>query len=305
MHLPQFDCYYTPYFCDGFIKLVQRTGLLDCTVLGGRFFQQSMRYLQQHHLAIDYEGRNGPYELVVTCSDLLVPKVIRTAKIVLVQEGMTDPENLVYHMVKRLSLPRWIAHTASTGLSDAYDIFCVASHGYRELFMRKGARPGKIRVTGIPNFDNCAAYLNNDFPHRDYVLVATSDRRETYKYENRPKFIQHANEIANGRQLIFKFHPNEDPARATREVERYSPGALAFSTGNTEHMIANCETLVTRYSSVTYVAMALGKEVHSDISLSDLRRLMPIQNGGTSAANIAAECLKLFEHEHSAMFETA
>ena len=30
-------------------------------------------------------------------------------------------------------------------------------------------------------------------------------------------------------------------------------------------MIANCDALVTRYSSVVHVAIALGKEVHADI----------------------------------------
>jgi hypothetical protein len=297
-HLPQFDRYFTPYFCDGFGKLLQRTGLLDFTVLGGRFYRQTMDYLEQHHCPVDYAGRNGPYDLVVTCSDLLVQKTIRGAKLVLVQEGMTDPENIVYHLVKKTGLPRWLAHTAATGLSDAYDIFCVASHGYRELFVRKGVRQEKIRVTGIPNFDNCAAHLHNDFPHKDYVLVATSDRRETYKYENRRKFIEKAKSIAGDRPIIFKFHPNEDAVRAAREVELHAPRAIYFSQGNTDSMVANCHTLITRYSSVAYVAVALGKEVHSDIPLRQLRRLLPIQNGGRSAADIAAECLKLFESEH-------
>jgi hypothetical protein len=55
-------------------------------------------------------------------------------------------------------------------------------------------------------------------------------------------------------------------------------------------MIANCAVLVTRYSSVVYVGLALGKEVHADIDVVTLRRLMPIQNGGTSARRIAAVC---------------
>jgi hypothetical protein len=55
-------------------------------------------------------------------------------------------------------------------------------------------------------------------------------------------------------------------------------------------MIANCDVLVTRYSSVVYVAVALGKEVHADIDAVTLRRLAPIQNGGTSARRIANAC---------------
>jgi hypothetical protein len=174
-HLPQFDSYFTPFFCDGLGQFVQRSGALDFTVLGGRFVQQTMRYLTEQEVAFDIEGRSRRYDLVVTCSDLIVPRRIRGSKLVLVQEGMTDPENIVYHLVRTLRLPRWMAQTSTTGLSDHYDIFCVASEGYRDLFVHKGVRSEKIRVTGIPNFDHCEAYLENDFPHRDYVLVATSD----------------------------------------------------------------------------------------------------------------------------------
>ena len=258
-HLPQFEGFFTPYFCDGPGRLIQRTGALDFTVLGGRFHRQTMQYLTDHGVTFDHEGLNGPYDLILTCSDLIVPRRIRGAKLVLVQEGMTDPENLAYHLVRALKLPRWLAQTSTTGLSDAYELFCVASEGYRDLFVRKGARPEKIRVTGIPNFDHCATYLENDFPHRDYVLVATSDMRETFKYENRRKFIEKARRIANGRPLIFKFHPNENSQRAAREVERHSPEALCYAEGHTDHMIANCQTLVTRYSSVVFVAAALGQ----------------------------------------------
>jgi hypothetical protein len=294
-HLPQFDSYFTPYFCDGLGRVVQRSGALDFTVLGGRFMRRTLDFLNAQGVAFDYEGRDRNYDLVVTCSDLIVPRRIRNTKLVLVQEGMTDPENLAFHLVKMLRLPRWMAQTSTTGLSDLYDIFCVASEGYRDLFIGKGVRPEKLRVTGIPNFDHCDAYRDNDFPHRDFVLCATSDMRETFKYENRAKFIEKARRIADGRPLIFKFHPNENPQRAGAEVERYAPEALYFSEANTDHMIANCEALVTRYSSVVYVAAALGKEIHSDLPPETLRRLLPVQNGGTSGRNIAEECLRLFE----------
>ncbi|BBL77168.1 hypothetical protein [Methylomagnum ishizawai] len=292
---PRFDIYFTPYFCDGFGKWVQRSGVLDFTVLGGRFMRKTMEFLDERQVAFDYEGRDRRYDLVVTCSDLIVPRRIRDTKLVLVQEGMTDPENLTYHLVRALRLPRWMAQTSTTGLSDLYDIFCVASEGYRDLFIHKGVRPEKLRVTGIPNFDHCEAYRDNDFPHRDFVLCATSDMRETFKYENRAKFIEKARRIADGRPLIFKFHPNENAQRAGAEIERYAPEALYFSEANTDHMIANCAALVTRYSSVVYVASALGKEIHCDLPPEALRRLQPVQNGGTSGRNIAQECLRLFE----------
>ncbi len=55
-------------------------------------------------------------------------------------------------------------------------------------------------------------------------------------------------------------------------------------------MIANCDVLVTRFSSTIFPALALGKEVYCNIDLEDIKRLFPIQNGGTSAKAIASSC---------------
>jgi hypothetical protein len=52
-------------------------------------------------------------------------------------------------------------------------------------------------------------------------------------------------------------------------------------------MIANCDVLITRYSSTVYVGMVLGKEVYSDFEIDELRKLVPLQNGGTSAFRIS------------------
>src|SRR5262249_10025243 len=129
-----------------------------------------------------------------------------------------------------------------------------------------------------------------DFPHRNYVLAATSCLRENLKYENRRRFIQKSVEIANGRKLIFKLHPNEDIIRARREVTRYAPGALVYAEGNTNHMIANSDVLITKYSSVVLLAAAMGKEIHCDLDPKWLERVSPLQTGGTSAQRIAAIC---------------
>ena len=203
---------------------------------------------------------------------------------------MTDPENVFYYLSKYLGLPRYLASTSTTGLSDMYDRFCVASPGYRDLFVRKGIDPGKVVVTGIPNFDNCVTYRDRPFPHKDYVLVATSDARETFKYENRRAFLYDALDIACGRQLIVKLHPNEQIARAVDEIRRYAPDAIVYPTGDTNAMIAHCEALVTKYSTVVYVGLALDKEVHSAFPIDELRALTPLQNGGRSAGNIATVC---------------
>jgi len=147
--------------------------------------------------------------------------------------------------------------------------------------------PAKIAVTGIPNFDDCDAYRRNDFPHRGYVLVCTSDARETFQGEDRRAFVEKARKIAAGRPMIFKLHPNENAARATREIEAWAPGARVFRSGKAEEMVANCDVLVCQYSSLAFVGLALGKEVHSHYPLERLRSLLPHQNR-SAAKNIAS-----------------
>jgi hypothetical protein len=295
LELPEYESWFTPYYADGFLKFLTRIGILDFTIMGGVFKKRTLAYLKKHNLNIDYEGKLNQYDLVFTCQDLIVPKNIRYSKIILVQEGMVDPETLWSKLVRKLHLPRWAASTSMTGQSDLYDIFCVASEGFKELFINKGLKAEKLRVTGIPNFDNCAEFFDNDFPHKNFVLVATSDMRETLKYENRKKLIQKALQIANGKKLIFKLHPNENVKKRTAEIKKYAPEALVYYGIPIEPMIANCDILVTRYSSVIFIASALGKKVYSDIDEDTIRKLTPIQNGGTSAKNIAEEARKLIE----------
>jgi hypothetical protein len=300
---PEFDCYFTPYYCDGFLNLLASFGLLDFTVIGGRFREQTENFMRQHNLKVDYRGEGHDYDLVVTGSDLIIQHNIRNKRVLLLQEGMTDPEDLIYQLVKKIRFPRYLASTSTTGLSDAYDVLCVASEGYRDLFIRKGVKPEKIVVTGIPNFDNIKTFHDNDFPFYHHVLVATSDARETFKRDNRKKLIQHAVEIANGRLLIFKLHPNERFESRVREILDVAPDALVFTGGNINPMIANCDVLITQYSSVAYIGLALGKEVYSYFDVEELKRLLPIQNNGTSAKKIANVCKLLLEAEDEAILK--
>jgi hypothetical protein len=293
MNMGEYRSYYTPYYTDGLENRIARAGWLDFTVLGGRHRRETMDYLTRHNLPVDDRGQGRGYDLIVTGSDLIIQRNIRDKRLVLVQEGITEPEGLLFHLVKWLKLPRYLANTSTNGLSDAYDLFCVASHGYRDLFIRKGVRSEKIAVTGIPNFDNLEANCKNDFPHRDHVLAATTPYRETFRFDNRPAFIRRCVEIADGRQLIFKLHPTENPRRAKREIEKYAPGSLVFEYGNVDHMIANASVVITQQSTCTFVALALGKETHTYLNQDELRRLMPIQNGGTSAAKIANLCKRI------------
>ncbi len=289
------DIWFSPYYGSGYIDYFASKGLLDFSVLGGQFLKNTLSYIEENKLQLDYKGKADDYDLVFTCADLIIPDNIRNKKIVLVQEGMTDPENLMYYIVKNLKLPRYLASTSTTGLSHAYDKFCVASEGYKEHFVKKGVNPDKVVVTGIPNFDDCAKFLDNDFPYKNFVLVATSDARETFKFENRKKFIKEAIKIANGRQMIFKLHPNEIWERAYREIKSLAPDALVYQKESINPMIANCDVLITIYSTVVYIGIALGKEVYSKFDINALRKMTPIQNGGTSAQNIAAVGKELLE----------
>lgn len=302
--LTEYDSYFTHYYPDGYgyIKVLTKMGLLDFSILGGQAKRKTLEYLSEHNLNIDENGEEHDYDLVYTCSDLLIQKNIRNKKIILVQEGMTDPENLAYRLVKNFNFPRWSASTSVTGLSYAYDKFCVASEGYKNLFIKKGVPEDKIEITGIPNFDNCKKFIDNNFHHQGFVLVATSDMRETYKFENRTKFLRKALNIADGKQLIFKLHPNENYKRAIREINKYAPGSLVYQKEEIEPMIANCDVLITRYSSVVYVGLALGKEVHSDFDVEELKQLLPIQNDGKSAFNIAQIGRRLIADSKSQSF---
>jgi len=294
-HLSDYEHSFSPYYCHGFDETLRRLGLIEFTIAGNKVVDRCRTYLRDHGLRIDYQGKNRPYDLVVTCSDVYLQKNIRDNRIVLVQEGITDPESFMFHLVKRLRfLPRWPAGTAATGLSDAYRAFCVASEGYRDFFIRKGVRPEKIVVTGIPNFDNCRRYCTNNFPYSHYVLACTSPLRELFRGEDRVAFIRRAVEIAAGRQLIFKLHPIENTERAAREIHAHAPGSMVFATGSAEEMIANCDILITRFSSTAFVGVALHKETYSDFDMDELRRLMPLQNN-SAALNIANVCRRVLE----------
>jgi hypothetical protein len=224
---------------------------------------------------------------------------MRKTKTVWVQEGMVDKYTLVSKLVKMLKLPTFLCgNTSLNGSSNVCDVYCSASLGYRQYFIKNGTHSNKIAVTGMPNYDNLEQFLDNDFPHRDYVMVATTDMRETYRFENRPAFIKSAVKIANGRPLLFKLHPNENAERAEKEIRKHAPvDAMIFKSGNTNHMIANCCELITQYSTVVYTGIALGKKVHSWFDVDELKKLAPIQNGGISAQKIAQVCRAYTKHK--------
>jgi hypothetical protein len=292
--LPECSAHFTPFYGDRTVSAMQRLGLLEATIAGDKRAGWCLDYLNSHGLDIDLYGRGGKYDLVVTCTDLLVPRNVRYAPVVVVQEGLLDPLGTMARLCRRFAwLPRWFAGTALTGLSGLYDRMCVASPGYRDRLIAQGADPARVVVTGIPNFDDCARYCDNAFPHRGYFLVCTSDARETYKRDDRAALVRRAMRLASGRKVVFKLHPNENHRRATAEILAIAPDALVFSRGSAEEMIANAEAVLVQWSSTVFVALALGKEVHATFPLDEVRELQPVQNGGASAANIARVCRDL------------
>jgi hypothetical protein len=300
-HLPDYDCYFSQFYSDhAIIKYLVKAGAANYSILSGQFRKNADRYLSDHHLKNDYAQSiyHHPYDLIVVCSDLLVPQSIKKRKTIWVQEGMTDPLRPWGKIVKALRLPPYFAlGTALNGTSNQCDLYCVASEGYKDHFKSLGADPAKLVVTGIPNFDNVSALASTNFPHRNYVLVATSDIREVMGFENRLAFIRKCVGIAQGRPLIFKLHPNEKKERAVREIrENTPPDTVIYTAGAIDPMIFHCDELITQYSSAVYVGLALGKKVHSYFNVNELKKKTPLQNGGQSAAHIAELCRSYVEH---------
>jgi hypothetical protein len=292
--LPDCACWFTPYYCDDDSPLdwLRRLRLLEFVALGHAFRTACLAYLRRHDLAIDLGGKRGGYDLVITCSDLIVPSNIAPAPLVGVQEGMIDPALFwarVMDRFPRLALPRWAAGTAKTGLSHAYEVYCVASEGYKRDFIARGAHAERLAVTGLPNFDSFGALVEPGHWLADKVLACTSDGRETFRLDNRKKFIAWCVELAAGRPLVFKFHPNERMARAAAEVRRWAPGATILEQGDGEALAANCHTLVTEWSTLAYVGLALGKPTYSYRDLDRHRRMLPLQHG-RGAEEIARVC---------------
>ncbi len=301
---PYFSQIYYDGWMRGFYKFMLGARLLERTVVSGHIKQKADAYLQQHGLRNDFENRvfKQQYDLIVCCSDIVVPwNLLAHTKSVFIQEGMTDPLNWWARQVRRFTnFPILTVSTALNGMNNCCDVYCVASAGYAAHFRKIGVDAGKLVVTGIPNFDDIERLRHNHFPRRGYVLVATTDMRETYRPDNRKRFFREAARIAAGRPMLVKFHPNEKMDRAVAEAKKYCPpGTLLYTEGNTEEMIANAAELITQYSTVVYVALALGIPAHSYFDIEDLKRKVPWQNGGTSARRIADLCREFLRFEGS------
>jgi hypothetical protein len=278
--LPEVEAWFTPYYSDWpHYVAILKGGRFEPAIHGYKRRGICADELNAKGLRVDLAAERNEYDLWVCPNDAIVPRGLSRIPWVLVQEGIMEQPNWRTWVWRHTRLmPRGIATTAVFGLTKGYERFCVASEGYRKQFLAENIGPEKLVVTGIPNFDDFARFRDNDFPHHGYVLVCTSDGRETMMKVNRPALLRRSVELAAGRQLIFKLHPNENVERATREILAAAPKALVFADGNAEEMVANCDVLITEHSSLTFCGLALGKEVHTNLPLEQVEALLPVQN---------------------------
>ena len=278
--LPGVEAWFTPYYSDwAHHVLLTKIGFVEPAINGYRRRGICADELNGRGLPIDLAAERNEYDLWVCPNDAILPHQLSGTPWVLVQEGIMEQPNWRTWLWRYTRLmPRPLATTATFGLTKRYTRFCIASEGYRKQFLAEGIAAEKLVVTGIPNFDDFARFRDNDFPHRGFVLVCTSDGRETMMKVDRPALLKRSVQLAGGRQLIFKLHPNENRERATREILEVAPKALVFADGNAEEMVANCDVLITEHSSLTFCGLALGKEVHTNLPLEQVEALTPVQN---------------------------
>ena len=196
-HRPWFTRYYTT----GVYKKIEALGLLSFTSIVGKQQLAVRKHLDGLGVRQDFGGRERRYDLVLLCTDLLIPDNLPDVPIVLVQEGMTDPDTLTRRLLRKLhpyGVPLWTANTTSAGLSGRWARFCVASQAYADLFASRGVKRDGMVVTGIPNFDNVQRLRSLEFPLRDYVLVLTSDLRENFQLDFRKRFLRDVRERNRG-----------------------------------------------------------------------------------------------------------
>jgi hypothetical protein len=287
-------CFFTPFYYvnQPLFALLERLGLLRYS-LGKKIRDQVLDYLTRHDLPVDFRAQHGPYDLVVLGTDIFIPGNLKAYPKILVQEGIVLPRGWRYWLARHTPLPNWVGAGHAAGLSGDYDYFCVASQGTYEWLAETGIARSRMVVTGLPNFDNIRAESERiDFPHRDYVLLATSCSREDWRYEDRRGLLEQVREIAGERQIIVKLHPREDTTRATEEVRQVLPKALVYSEGEIAPMIAHCAHFVATSSTTIFNALACDKPITCEMDLDLMRRLTPEQNGN-AAANIVAVCEKV------------
>src|SRR5262245_12953650 len=80
--LREHQCYYTPFYCDGHLLRASQRGQLDFTVLAGPLRERTLKCMREAEVPIDDRGEGRDYDLVITCTDLIVQQNIKTRRIV-------------------------------------------------------------------------------------------------------------------------------------------------------------------------------------------------------------------------------
>src|SRR5262245_24886362 len=83
--LSEHNCHYTPFYCDGHLLRASQRGQLDFTVLSGPLRERTMNLLRAAGVPLDERGERHDYDLVVTCTDLIIQQNLAGKRIVLVQ----------------------------------------------------------------------------------------------------------------------------------------------------------------------------------------------------------------------------
>ena len=81
--LTDYDQYFSPFFSDGILGAASDRGLLEFTIMGRKRSESTLEYLRSYGLKLDIGGLQHAYDLVVTCTDLIVPRHIRKRKFAL------------------------------------------------------------------------------------------------------------------------------------------------------------------------------------------------------------------------------
>lgn len=169
---PDCECWFTPYYGDGLLQWLAERGMVEFTIRSKATRQSAEAYFEKNGLLIDFKGIRNEYDLVVTTNDTVLPRNVRTKRFILVQEGGPRPlKNLAYHLIRALRLPRYLGNTSMTGLSYAYQRFCVASEGFKELYVRKGIDPAQRPPSRASPISTTSTSTGRTIPFRRYVLV--------------------------------------------------------------------------------------------------------------------------------------
>ena len=250
-----------------------------------RQLAQRCRYYCGTGVSPSTTGRHGPYDLVVDLLDVFLQKNIAATD--RSRSGaITDPEDDNFRLV---AAP--LAHSRSGPRDGPRRLprLCVASDRSRSV--RRQGQGGGDR--GHRRSTSTTATLSRQhFPHRDFVLVYTSIAAGSPPWR---RSKSRSSSMRSGARDDLQVPPQRRPRASGGGSESVCTGCPIFTTGSAEAMIANCDVLITRYSSTVFVGLALGKETHSDYPMDELRRLQPVQNR-SAALNIAmcaAGCSKI------------